>query len=783
MRNARFAPFVLRSLAALSALAAAWGPALPVGQATTRVVLVDVSAGCDIDGVSLAGLADGISGGDALVLATFGDGVAAGRTGGAAAWRVRFASPGLPPDVPRAPSTATDVAAALRLAARQSAASGARGAGTGASLEVVVVGDGRSTSTAADLVAAAADLRRAGWSELTFVTAPRRELGSYVRGVRGPGRARRGEAFGILVEGVAVAPTRLRLLRDAITIATRDVPGRPFRIDFPDVAVSPGEHVYEARIEGAAAELDERPARAHVVVAEPGRALLLSDAGAGPALVTAIGAGVDRVPLAVADLAAELVTHEVVVVDGTPPPATQRVIAAWVRRGGGVLLFGGRRGVVRLGGPLAAAAPLRAAPPDDPGVFLYVALDGSGSMAQPFPGASATRDEIVRAAASAVLGERPPEVTVALRRFNDRLLPEGAAPWSGRPARDVDALHAALAALPPPAGGTMLAPVLREAAALAATRPERVRQALVFSDGRFADDPADVAAAARAVLAAGCRLTVVVDGAPGRDALIPALDSLDVDVVLVDDAAALARALRAAAARRGGEPLRDVALRVTESGRSVPGLATPALASAVARRWPASAAAVWVETVGGAPVAAVRRHGEGRVAALALGSADAAFFGDADAARACVAALRAFVERRSTTEVRVVRDGDVLLVRAAGEPPLQAEVPDGAAGTVRVALVPAPGGLLAAQLPPGATGGVVRLLGGGGADMLSAGLDQPAAPELLREAPLDTALLSRLAAGSAPPGGAPLRPWLAGLAVLALAAAHLVAARRRRPAL
>jgi hypothetical protein len=713
-------PFALRSAAVLAALLAAWGPRMPGSEVARHVVLVDVSASSDTAALwqSLVPAESDVA--DATVL-TFGDGVVAVDGGEVLApdrWR-RAVSRG-----PTASGTASDLAAALRAAAEL---------GDGASpLDVTVAGDGSTTSTSHELERAAQVLRRAGCVRLRFVTTPPRELGPRVTAVRGPGRVRRGSAFGVVVDGFAdPGGGRLELLRDGAVAAARDVPEGPFRTVFPQQAGELGERIYGARLTG---EADRPGPRAHVLVAERGRGLLLSDGEPGPALDAAVGVALDRFAGDARDLVREGSSRDVVVVDGPLAPHLQQVLADGARDGWGVLLLGGPGSVVDSGGALADVAPLRAAPPDDPGAFLYVAIDGSGSMAERWPGGERTRDDVVRAAVAAMTVELPQDVTVALRRFDDRLRPVGAPPWTGRPASDGAAIRAAIDGWGEPGGGTALAPVLDEAAQLAAARGERARRALVFTDGRFADDAADVAAAIRRLAGAGCELAIVVDGTEALARVEAAVAAAAVrpspHVVHVGHASTLTTAFRRVAAPRPGAVLRDPIVALTAAGAEVPGLAAPETVASMARRWPAADAVVWVRTEDGAPLAAVRRHGEGRIAAIATRPVDPSRMADGEKARALLGALRAWAQRRPDGDVRVQRDGDRLLVRASGVAPTHAEVRV-ASSVVRLPLRTAEGGLLEATLPAGVDGGLVRLLAEG-AEIWGAGLDRPAVPEIDR---------------------------------------------------
>jgi len=756
------APVALRLAAVVMAVVAAWGPRVGGVDGVRRVVLMDTSASADCSDVSLVGLVADLGDDDEVCVVRFADGAAAG----SCTAPIRIVET-IARDMLALGWDASDLAAGLRHAATLAPGASRR-------FELVVVTDGYVTSAQDELAAAALVLRDAGCTSLSVHDVPTRDLTPRVSALRGPGWARSGQVFSLLADGDAGSlGGRLQLVRDGQVVDARDVPAGPFRVHFPVRLERVGTSVHETRFDQGARR---PPPRSHVVVADPRAALVLVSGALGfsdgAALVEALGSAATVATRGDGSLEAALPAHDLVVVVGAAPSARERrLLAEWAAAGGGLLLLGDVE--------WATVSPLRSAPPDDEGVFLYVALDGSGSMGERWSGRDGrTRDAVVRAALRELVSDAGDDVTLALRRFNDRLLPDGEGPWVGRPRSAGDGgFQGALDRLPPPAGGTLLSPVLREAARLTAGRSERARRVLVFTDGRVGDDDAALVRAVRLLSEQDCGLTLVVDDEVGRDALASTLSATDAEIVFIEDSARLTDALRAAAARArpSRDLLRDVPLRAGPAASGVPGLEFPDRESVVARRWAAPDAGVLVETDDGVPVAALRRHGLGRVAALAvIPGTGWPRSGD----RAWLSGLRGAVEGTAAGELRIERDGDRLVVKSVGGArPVYVTLGSGAAAT-RVLLRPAGDGLLAADLPVGDSAELAQLLDHDGRLIRAVGFDRPAAPEYRDPPRLDTDSLSALAAGPAPDEGLPLRPWLAGLAVLLALAGHGMMARR-----
>ncbi len=179
-------------------------------------------------------------------------------------------------------------------------------------------------------------------------------------------------------------------------------------------------------------------------------------------------------------------------------------------------------------------------------------------------------------------------------------------------------------------------------------------------------------------------------------------------------------------------------------------------------------------------MAALRRHGLGRVAALVLAS-DRGIddWRAGEMGRAWLTGLRGAVERDTRGELALERDGDQLFVRARGElQPTTIEVllPD---GTWSAPLRPAGNGLLVAPLPTAGAAQSVTILDAERRRIQAVGLDRLAAPEYRAPPVVDLAALQALAAGPRRGAGTPLRAWLAALSVALLIAAHWILAQQQ----
>ncbi len=376
---------------------------------------------------------------------------------------------------------ATDIAAALRLAARQFT-------GRPAARQLVLLTDGRQTRGRGQLEAAMA--ASAGARVFAIPVGPRSVSDARVARVVAPRRVRLGESFPLSVELTADVDLEasLSVLRDGkpwagpFRVALER--GVPRRIALSDRADEPGLHVYLARLEVADRCAENNQWRATVVVGGPTRAVHLSP-GDTPLLSLLRGiAGIRVTRLAPSDprLEAALAGADCLVVEGVRaeqlPQATQESIRDWVAAGGGLVTIGGPRSYGPggyAGSALEEAMPVRCVRPRS--VALVVLLDRSGSMAEEFDGReklSFAREAAARAAASL-----RPKDAFALLTFSgsvERLIPLGPPP--GR-----QALAAALEGISPH-GPTELQAALEAALETAVAAAAEVRHVVVITDGQ-----------------------------------------------------------------------------------------------------------------------------------------------------------------------------------------------------------------------------------------------------------------------------------------------------------
>ncbi len=772
------AALTLRVAALLCGVVAAWGPRLAAPRPAHRVVVVDVSASALPANDVLRTAALGLGRGDRLSAVLFARGARlpeGARALDPEAWR--RACDTADGTWPRPAPDASDLAAGLRAAAALVAADA-----ESAACEVLLLSDLRATSSASDVTAAAAELRASGCTACAVHALPSRALEPYVAALRGPGRARRGDTFVLAATGAAGAGgARVQLLRDDRAIDARDVPPGPFHVAFEVRAEQAGELVHEVRAGAVSAR-----ART-VVVDDRAAALVVAD---GPLRAPLAAALADMHVAAVThadEFASQLAASDVVVLDGVAAArlgadADSRLADA-VARGLGLVVLGGPDGFARggwAGTAVDRASPLRSTAPDAPAPFLYLALDGSASVAEAWPGGAGTRDAAARDAARALVAALPADVDLALRRFADRLLPDGRPAWRA-PLADRAAARAAIDALPAPAGGTALLPVLAEAARLAATRGDGARHCLVLTDGRTGEDAAALAERVAALVRSGCGVTLLLDDVDGQRRLGPDWERAGARVVLVTDAAALGAHFVEAAARglSGEDALSDVELRPVGGAAPPPAHALPARAARVQRTHPADDADALLATTDGVVVAAVRRHGAGRVAALATRPGDAAWLADDAATRELVASLAGWARAPGGPGAALECHDERVVVRASRGSAPAAVAFDGGPP---VALVPASGGTWTARFPAGEPRPEhATVLDAGGVALGVFGVDRPAPPEYQPVVPVDPELL-RAAGGAAPRGGVALRPWAAAAAVLLVLAAQVLAGAARRRA-
>ncbi len=777
----------LRVCAVVAAATAVFAPSCGVALNRFQVVMVDVSGSMRDRGVAdaVANATRDLDRGERVVAIAFGDGARAGTPRSMGAIQDESWS-GLNELATPSMLRATRYADALRAAA--SAAAAAR---YDERMEAVLVTDGRATDGADGHADAAYALRAAGCASLRVDRVLPECPGSRVLHVRGPGSSRALDSFSVSVQGTA-APggARVELVEDARVLAVRTVPAGAFDVRFPVAATQVGERAFAARI----ADGDIGEARAHVVVATPSRALVIGEPTRSGALSRALGRAVDmRDGRDAAGVDAALAAHGLVVLDGVPASEISREVeSALVRHvqgGGGLLVLGGPGGYA-LGGwggrPLDELVPLRSIPPDGPGLLLYLALDGSGSMADPWPGGGGTRDQVVRDAARELIRSLPRGTRVALRRFAGGLRPNETpvAPleWTGE--QDEHGLLAAIDAIDAlggPSGATHLLPVLQEAQRLCGRFPSTRVHALVFTDARTAEETDVLRESVSAIVRAGGSATVV---APADDAVAGvrvAVFAGGGSFRTVSEAPEVARAfLSSAAEAQVVSPLLERRRpRLTEGAEQrVPGAEDVPGAIRMHRTFATPDSDVIAVASKGEPVAAVGRAGLGAVACYAsrVGDSDWARQGDGRLARA----LAATVAGAARGALRVERDGGELFVAVSLPAPrvaadalrLRVRTP---AGTSDVELRPAPHGLLRARVAEDAS--FATVLDGEGRAIGSVGLDVPAAPEAFFPDPIDVSGLASLVGSGPARGGRPLAPWLAGLAVLLLVVAHAAAPR------
>jgi hypothetical protein len=665
-------------------------------------------------------------------------------------------------------------------------------------LEIVLATDGLATdATPKSVEIAARLLRDAGCTSVRVLRRESVAFPSVVAELRGPGVARAGEPFSLEARGVAATDDAVVELSDAThVVETRRVATKgAFRLAFTRIEETTGPVTFSARVAGPG---DIPPPVARVAVTSPGAALVV---GAARRDIPGVaGTWRDAYTLREDDAAATFAAHDVVVLDDLSADLLDKLdaaLASFVERGGGLVLLGGAHSFGAGGWAglwIDRLSPLVSRPHDETGTFLYLALDGSGSMAEPWsdaPGA-ATRDDVVRGAARSLARFSAADTIVALRRFAGDLLPAGAAAETQTTA----SLSAAVDRLAPPGGPTALLPPLREALSLASSRSEKRKSALVLTDGRTPERSADLHAALVALDAAHVRVTFVLPGDAALDdeahTLKEALAGTNAQVRGVTSPERLAEIFREVEEKaRVDDPIvTDRRLVADEGAGGIVG-AVPESAARVDRVWLADGARQLVLTDHAEPVAALRRVGLGTVAALATRPGDAEWLAAGERTEQLVASLVRAAARPASGRWRVERDGDTrILVRCepppGGAAPGFVELDDGTEHPTRAPLMPAAGGLLVAEWPlqsPHHLDGVARdaphwisFVAADGRVLATAGLDTPAPAEYRDPPSVDLDALAALVSSDDQPASAPLAPWFAALAV-ALALASVLAAR------
>jgi hypothetical protein len=784
--------------AAAVAFAAAASPSIRAGRGpVARVLLHDASASCGAralpDEDEIAALLDGLGPDDRVAAVSFGRGL-----GGVVALCAPSEFSGRLRDE-AARWRATDPGGSSMFRALDESSDRIRQGPEEFSprrFEIVLATDGRATDGPdGPRGNVAARLRKRRLASLRVLRRPSVEFPSLVAELRGPGAARAGEPFTLTAVGVAKTDDAVVGLSDATgVLETRRVPGAgPFRLAFTRIEEKAGPATFTARVVGAT---DAPWSTAHVAVTSPGRALVV---GAARRAVPGLDADWRDVRDVRRDASTAFAEYDAVVFDDVRSAELDESAAAlrpFVEHGGGVVLLGGPDSFGAggwAGREIEKVSPLVARPRDENGTFLYLALDGSGSMAEAWSGApgAATRDGVARNATKALLRAAAEDTTIAARRFSYDLLPPGAAAVSARAGGDGRGrLEDAVDALPAPGGATALLPPMREALSLASSRGEKKKRALILTDGRTPERAEDLHAALVALDAARIGVTFVLPG----------------DAALDDEAHSLKEALVGTKAEVRGattpEFLADAFRDVEEKARVDEPVATerrlalaagaagivdvaPESAARIDRTWLADGARALVVSDKGEPVAAIRRVGLGTATALATRPGDAEWLAAGEKTSRLVASLVRAAMRPASGRVRVERDGETrILVRY--EPPPGGDVAAAVAwADVRAPLVPSGGGLFAADLP--VVGRDVPewigLVAADGRVLATVGLDTPAPAEYRDPPPVDLDAFAALACGDADPPVTPLLPWLAAAAVslcVAAIAALGVKSRSRR---
>lgn len=799
--DARTACFAAASLCAIAALAQ---PTWPVNTAPRlRIALVDVSASVADKGLGVRrreALFQGLGRSDRVAVVVFGETA-----------RVMTRAAASPDEIdvppPAVGAHASDLAAALRSASALLREHAAAAGGAG---EVRVFTDARSTSSAADLRAALAELSRAGCVAFDMEPSVEAPLPSRATRLRGPGRAAVGAPLVLEAEGVIVEPrATLRLSRQGALDETRVLPQGPFRVRFDRVEDRAGSVRFEVQIDVAGAV---PPASTDVVVAAPGRPLLVSSRAAPPVAAGELRAAATLTADAFArDPSAALAPVDVVVLDGVSDAALDDGVVVALERhvegGGGLVLFGGEHafgGGGWAGRAIERVSPLVCRPKDDEGQFLYTAIDGSASMELAWDvaarngsdapsGTRTTLDRSARDAAHALVDGAAYDTTLVLRRFSGSLLPTDSPPRALRlDAEGRSAAHAAVRAFPAAAGATALLPPLREALDLCNARKGRRCGALFLTDGQISDDPAAVRDAFRGLLAAGVHVTVVALRTGAFDtadtALGRALMGTGISAVTAVDAAVLARVFHEAEAERratGDDFAPGDLVSPSDAQGPFARAGAPPRIDRANRVHAADGARVVLSARSGEPLAALLERGRGHVSAWATSPFDAAWCAPSPATAAWAEALIDAVTPPpgDVPLLDLERDGLLRVVPRGRGTPASVRCFDGSGPVAELQLSPDTDGTLSARATAATLAGAVRasVVGADGRVLGTFGLDRPAPPEYQGPLPLDPEALRTAAVGAAPAeGGAALAPVLLAVACMLVVTGFAAAAANAR---
>jgi hypothetical protein len=369
--------------------------------------------------------------------------------------------------------------------------------------------------------------------------------------------------------------------------------------------------------------LDARLPAALIEIEGPG-SLLYAGHGDAPLLrsVRAAGWSVEETPAAELEGRATLAPYQAVVLDDvsvTEPEAPfWRALERAVReRGTGLLVLGGPRsfgaGAYR-GSRLESLLPVTAnrARPEDSAAVLF-ALDKSGSMESPMHGLD--RLAYARRAVLDTVRALPDGDRAAVIAFDAEAKPLAAFAPAARVAAALDAQWSAT-----PAGGTRLAPALREALREFTSEHAPRKLLVIVTDGFLGGESldADIAALAQAHIEV---LAIAIGGDAAVTGLEALLRPVHGAVLRVAEAAELPRLMRTAIAARRAPiahgPFEVHAIQPLEFLPAPIGSWPTVDAYAITR--PRAPELLRLESSAGDPILALQRVGNGRVAVLPAG--------------------------------------------------------------------------------------------------------------------------------------------------------------------
>ena len=381
----------------------------------------------------------------------------------------------------------TDIQAALEAAAAQ--------IGEGRQGKILLVSDGNENRDAA--ARALPMLRAQGVQVWTLPVGLRGRNEIYLSDLSLPRQVDSAEGFEIrgAIESLREAPARLRLLRDGVLVAEREVrlkAGSNAAV-FRDSLTARGQHSYELLVESPDDNLAENNLLQGVVTVKgPPRVLLVSGQPDSQGIIAKVlqvqgYAVVEATPAAQSLTVAELSAYDLLVLDNVPAfqlsYAKMESIEKYVRDlGGGLLVIGGSQsygagGYFRT--PLERILPVDMRPParlEMPHVALLFVLDKSGSMGAGSEGS--TKLDLAKAAAIAAADIMNPTDQVGILAF------DAAWDWA-LPFRQVgkgEWISEKLSSLQSD-GGTDLYKAMIEAYRGIAAKQAAIKHVIVLSDG------------------------------------------------------------------------------------------------------------------------------------------------------------------------------------------------------------------------------------------------------------------------------------------------------------